>query len=200
MNFKPRERDKYLTQAEFRQLISWADRQGDPRAALFLFVGGAVGTRIGETRAMLWRDLARLTAERVIEVRCLKKRKRGGGRKEKIADVAIDEKSAERIVGYIAQMGGPGRPDDPVFPGRSGPISHRQALTWAKRAMVGAGLNPNYSYHALRHYRGISLWKASRDIELVKRQLRHENATSTYKYMHMSDEEQRANVEKVEVL
>lgn len=201
-NFKPRDRDKYMVREEFAKLVHWAEAR-DPRLALFIFLGGAAGLRITETRTLPWTAFDRLESERAIVVLSLKKRKRmADGSSKKVirySDVVVDPASRARIAGYIKKIRRRG--DKWVFPGREdGPLSIRQATKWFKKAVLGAGLNPNYSYHALRHYRGISLWQANRDIDTVKKLMRHEEAVTTYKYMHMSNEEQRKAVDKTRVI
>jgi integrase/recombinase XerC len=190
MNYKPNERDKYLVKAEFAKLVAWAEKQST-RLALFVFLGGAAGLRISEARTTPWAALDRLEAEGLIAVRCLKKRK------EMYVDLALGPKARTRVLRYMKELRHPG--DIWIFPGRHGkPLSIRQATKWFKRAAIGAGLNPNYSYHALRHYRGISAWDANRDIKTVGGLLRHAKEETTYKYMHMSQGEKHRAVEKIE--
>jgi len=190
MNYKPNERDKYLVKEEFSRLVAWAERQ-DTRLALFVFMGGAAGLRISEARTMPWKAFDRLEAEGLISVKCLKKRK------EMNVDLALGPKSRLRALKYMKALRKPG--DVWAFPGRAGkPLSIRQATKWFKKAALGAGLNPNYSYHALRHYRGISSWDANRDIKTVAGLLRHAKEETSYKYMHMSQGEKHKAVEKIE--
>lgn len=198
MNYKPNERDKYLVKDEFARLVAWAEKH-DLRLALFVFLGGAAGLRISEARTLPWSAFDRVGTEGMLSVRCLKKRKKraSGDRAEVIMDAPLGPKSKARILGYMAKLRKPG--DEWAFPGRdSKPISIRQATRWFKTAAAGAGLNPKYSYHALRHYRGISTWDANREIKAVASVLRHAREETSYKYMHMSQEEKHRSVAKIE--
>jgi integrase len=202
MNFKPRDRDKYLFKEEFAKLVAWADKH-DRRLALFIFVGGALGLRITEARTLPWAAFDRLDGERVVEVMRLKKRRKGedgtSRRVPRRSDIPVNPATAGRLRGYVRALRKAG--DSTVFPGRDGrPLSIRQATRWFKRATVGAKLNPNYSYHALRHYRGISAWEATRDIKTVSKLLGHELEETSYKYMHMSNRSLQEAVDKIEVL
>lgn len=198
MNYKPNERDKYLVKDEFASLVAWAEKH-DLRLALFVFLGGAAGLRISEARTLPWSAFDRVATEGMLSVRCLKKRKKRitGERAEVIMDAPLGPKSKARILGYMAKLRKPG--DQWAFPGRAGkPISIRQATRWFKTAAAGAGLNPNYSYHALRHYRGISTWDANREIKAVASVLRHAKEETSYKYMHMSQAEKHRSVARIE--
>jgi integrase len=198
MNYKPNERDKYLVKDEFAQLVEWADKH-DLRLALFVFLGGVAGLRITEARTLPWAAFDRIEGEGMLSVRCLKKRKKlkQGGAAEVIMDVALGPKARVRVLGYMAKLRKPG--DQWPFPGRDGkPLSIRQATRWFKTAALGAGLNPKYSYHALRHYRGISAWEANREMKIVASLLRHVKEETSYKYMHMSQKEKHKAVEKIE--
>lgn len=59
---------------------------------------------------------------------------------------------------------------------------HNVFNTYAKRA----GLPPVYSFHALRHGRGVMVWEASKDLVLVKDMLRHSNPQTAHVYSHIS--------------
>lgn len=53
--------------------------------------------------------------------------------------------------------------------------------------VIQAGLPPVISFHALRHGRGVMVWSASKDIELVRRSLRQTSLGSAQKYVHLSE-------------
>lgn len=52
--------------------------------------------------------------------------------------------------------------------------------------VVRAGLSPKYSFHALRHGRGLQLWEATHDLQFVRESLRHQSMSSTALYVHLS--------------
>ncbi len=54
--------------------------------------------------------------------------------------------------------------------------------------LVRAGLDPNISYHSLRHQRGVKLYSLSHDLVLVKNGLRHKGTGTAQVYAGMDDE------------
>jgi len=53
---------------------------------------------------------------------------------------------------------------------------------------VTAGLSPLYSWHSLRHARGVFLYERFKDLKMVQEMLAHESISSTEFYMHISPE------------
>jgi integrase len=58
--------------------------------------------------------------------------------------------------------------------------------------VVESGLSPVYSFHALRHGRGVQLYDATKDLKFVQTCLRHESMRTSEIYVHLSPE----NIEK----
>ena len=71
----------------------------------------------------------------------------------------------------------------------TGPDRHAGAET-LRRAFVHyamqAGLDPMYSWHALRHGRGVALWEKFQDPVIVRDMLRQLSINSTNQYLHLS--------------
>lgn len=191
MNIKPLERDKYIRSDEFKALLAWADKQKDKRLWMFIFVGGALGLRQTEART-LNRDINFTQLdENTVNVRSLKKRdKRQDGSKRDLPFLTVraDDYTREALRNYLAEFTSDDQPW--LFPGRKGPISARKAVAWFKSAVIGAKLNPRYSYHALRHYRGIILWNTHHNLDLIKKELRHSDIKTSSVYVHMDGKEQ----------
>lgn len=196
MNRKPLERDKFIRPAEFNSLLAWAVKQGDKRLRMFIFVGGALGLRQTEARTLNLLDNFSQIDESVVNIKSLKKGRKGGKVKENpFLPVQIDDVTKKEIVGYLRQFTSKDQPW--LFPGRNGPISARKAVAWFKSAVLGAGLNPRYSFHALRHYRGITLWQQTGNLLVVKNELRHADVKVSEKYVHMDGKERLAIIKTV---
>ena len=71
------------------------------------------------------------------------------------------------------------------------PITSRAVQQAFKQAAQLAKLEPETSFHSLRHYRGCQIWAATKDIVAVQKFLRHRSVSSSSVYMHMSDEEEQ---------
>ena len=52
--------------------------------------------------------------------------------------------------------------------------------------VVAAGLSPKYSFHALRHGRGVQLYEGTKDLKFVQTCLRHDNMATSEIYVHLS--------------
>ncbi len=52
--------------------------------------------------------------------------------------------------------------------------------------IMKTGLDPMYSWHALRHGRGVALWERFQDGVLVRDMLRQRSIASTEQYLHLS--------------
>ncbi len=54
--------------------------------------------------------------------------------------------------------------------------------------LVAAGLDPRYSYHSLRHRRGVQVYTEFKDLVLVKKSLRHKNIATSQIYADLDAE------------
>jgi integrase len=184
------ERERFLSQPEFEKLLLAADDLGDDYAFMLVYAGGALGLRIGEAVA-LSRDNFKRLRENLVSVATLKRRG------HPVEDVALDDESRELFQEYLTALRGRW-----LFPStdsqrRGGHISLRQANRLFKRVVLAAGLNPKFSYHALRHYRGLRLWQSTRDMKFVQLQLRHASMRHTPRYVHMDEKSRVAVARKV---
>lgn len=107
---------------------------------------------------------------------------------EKIPPV-IETPVIEYIKNYMKRM-----PDDQefFFLGRyeNEPIDVRTARKFFKEYCVAAGLSKNYSFHALRHGRGVHIWERFKDLVMVRDMLRQKSVTSAEWYMRISPDRQ----------
>lgn len=70
----------------------------------------------------------------------------------------------------------------------NGHLSRRRASWLFKYYARLAGLPHRMSFHSLRHGRGMAVWSASHDQQLVRQQLRHTSLKSSEVYVHLSPE------------
>jgi integrase len=54
--------------------------------------------------------------------------------------------------------------------------------------IIKAGLSNKYSFHSLRHGRGVQLYDATKDLKFVQTCLRHDNTATSEIYVHLSPE------------
>lgn len=60
-----------------------------------------------------------------------------------------------------------------------------------------AGIDSIYSWHALRHGRGVMLWEASKDLELVRSGLRQKSISTAQIYTHLSPASRKQYADKL---
>jgi len=165
-------RDKYLDHDEFKALLRTATTRKHKNAVrdlALLAVGGLSGCRVGELVA-LTRDRVLLdNTPPLITIYRLKRRK------PVLDDIALPATAARYLAVYLETA-------DPHV--RVWPISTTQAARVFKHYAKLAGLNQKYSIHALRHYRGLSLYEATHNLELVREALGHANINTTQIYIH----------------
>ncbi len=180
------ERERFLSQREFERLLLAAEDLGGDYLFMMVYAGGALGLRIGEAVA-LRRECFRRLAENLVEVETLK---RTG---HPVAEIAVDDCTRDLFREYIGRLTGPWLFPSPDSQGTGHCLSLRHANRLFKKVVVRAGLNPRYSYHSLRHYRGLRLWQSTKDMKFVQLQLRHASMKHTGRYIHI-DEETRVAV------
>lgn len=86
-----------------------------------------------------------------------------------------------------------------LFPGRSKGkhITSRQLENVFATYLSKAGLSAAYSWHALRHGRGVLIWERTGDIKAVQEFLRHTGLGSTEFYIHISPKRGKELAEKL---
>jgi integrase len=176
-----REREKYLSKDQLRAILEAAVRHTYPQAGALIYAGATMGLRLGEA-IWLHRGCFERLADNIVEVRTLKQRG------QPVHPVAIGDKPKGFFRKLLASMPAG---QHFLFPGRAqgSHISVTHAERVFKDCARAAGLTAAYTFHSLRHYRGVQLWRATKDIEHVRRQLRHKSSTSTSVYIHMDEEE-----------
>jgi len=198
------DRAKYLVPDEFRRLLAASKQAGSPskrhRNYTMFCLAGNLGLRISELVDLRVDDFHFEHSSRpFVRIRT----KKQGALVEN--DLALDPKLARLVKSYInrclAPMPKPGSRRAAKMQGRRclfpsagdshKPITSRAVQQAFKQAAQLAKLEPETSFHSLRHYRGCQIWAATKDIVAVQKFLRHRSVSSSSVYMHMSDEEEQ---------
>lgn len=176
--FTPEQRDAFLEAAK---------EMGDPAYSLFT-LQAHTGLRIGETVRLQAKDVEERDQKMFLHVPTLKSGQEGtverGKRPGLVLTIPIISKETMRLLQKLANKSkAPGW----LFPSRRGlHMSIQQAGLIFKTVLLRAGLDSRYSTHALRHTMGYGLWKATKDIVLVQRILRHRSWASSMRYTHLT--------------
>lgn len=213
MRLKP-ERALFLVPDEFRRLLGGAKGLGqeahrDRNYILFLLAGN-LGLRVSETVSLRIRDFHLGGEHPFLRVQT---------KKQKAAvenDLPLNLKLVGPIAAYLTSLGGrakrryhatngyvsKNRSRLCLFPGPSAiePMSSRQAQKLFKRAASAAGLDARYSFHSLRHFRGMQLYQATKNLNAVQKFMRHRNLSSTFVYQHLDPEEASAANARTKVI
>ena len=183
-------RDKYLTQDEFRRLIREARERrhvNAKRDTAFLLTSGLAGLRAGEAIGLRVGDFheERGSNETILSVVAEKKRDRGPTLP--LYDVGLPRSAARALREYLRTLPPERRkPWSRIFP-----ITRQQARRIFKFYADRAGLNPRYTLHALRHFRGVQVYQETLDVKLCQRALRHSHLQATEAYVHVVDATQK---------
>jgi len=190
MGTRKSERQKFLTEEEFHRLLLAA--KDDEQAFMLLWAGGALGLRVSEVVSLERSSFKRLAAG-VVDVATLKQKG------HPVKPVAVDRATKALFREYVLNMP---RSQRWLFESRKLPgchVSRRHALRVFKEYARLAKLDAAYSFHALRHYRGCKMWKATKDLKFCQSQLRHRQMTTTEKYVHLDEKEAVRMAERVGV-
>jgi integrase len=116
----------------------------------------------------------------------------------------VESKVTEYIQTYMSKLkpeqrwffDGKHRPDAPLE--EIPHISIRQLERIFAHWTIKAGLDPLYSWHSLRHARGMFLYERFNDLKMVQDMLGHKSMASTEIYMHMSPKRKAAYRESLD--
>ena len=203
------ERDKYLTDEEFRALLAAAKPR--ERDYVFLYLMGNLGLRVREA-TLLRREHLRLLDDGFILAPTAKRRVRGDRIRGLAYRAATDKAKAralanlvlipvppaavQRVREWASLVRGPW-----LFPGRgTGPIVRETGIQIFERARREAGLSARHSSHSWRHYRGLSVYRQTLSVEVVRKLLRHKSIKTSEVYVHLEDSAVRAAVDQIGVV
>jgi site-specific recombinase XerD len=109
------------------------------------------------------------------------------GKRKKPRDVYLDKELVRELRRYVSYKKKTLKesvdPEAPLLAGRDGKHSTTTTLNISfKKAVVDAGLNPQYSIHSARHTYGTHLYHTTKNLRYVQKQLGHSNITMTSLY------------------
>jgi integrase/recombinase XerC len=138
------------------------------------------GLRVGEV-LLLTRDDVDLERGRLL----VRRLKRGVW-----SEQVVFEATAAVLREYLATR--PLTAEEPLFPGRSGPLKRRRIQWLFTRYRDRAGLPRHYTTHSLRHSIATHLLDAGMSLEFVQDHLGHNDIRSTSVYARISDRHRAA--------
>ena len=142
------------------------------RALLELFYSS--GLRLSELCGLRWRDLD--LADGLVTVL-------GKGRKQRSVPVGSHARAA--LAAWRAAALPPAGSDDPVFPGRNGPITPRAVQLRMRQLAQRQGLFKRVHPHLLRHSFASHVLESSGDLRGVQELLGHADIATTQIYTHL---------------
>lgn len=177
-----RQRIKYLRQAEKDLLLRTLKLRKDAARAYAMYsLMLSTGLRLSETANLNIRDVLDRTK---LEI---------NGKGNKIREVPLNKAMRTHIAQFLRwkkRMGQSLTPNSPLFMSRNHRrISPRQIQRDLMKWIREAGIEGNFSPHALRHTVGTQLMRTTKNIRLVQEYLGHSDISTTQIYTHVTNEE-----------
>lgn len=170
-------REKFFDHEEYKRILYAARTRPHVHAkrdfALFA-VAGMSGARVSELLGTRIGDFVLSAEPPFVRVERRKQRERV------IHEVSLPPYAAKAMGAYLRSLEVEQR--EPWR--RAFPLTPRQANRLTAMYCKIAGLTMKHSFHAFRHYRGLSLYEETKDLELVREALGHRNLASTQVYVH----------------
>lgn len=185
------ERFKFVTAKQVDLLLNAIASDTDSvtrgRDHAAIFCGFYLGLRVGEAAILEPRHFEH-AHQNVIVIPTLKQRKER--KTDRPPEIQLPEMEPE-VVDYIEKYLEKVRGQRWWFPSRENPSIHMSP--WSLNQMfatyaAAAGLPAQYSWHSLRHGRGMMVWAATHDLKAVQAYLRHKTVEMAEKYSHMDPE------------
>ena len=202
---KKTDRQKYLTEEEYQKLLSVIK---DGRDYMLFKMTGDLGLRVGETIRLRRQDFN--FSAGYIHCPTLKQDKerkenepkgfkikgsiKRGELPQTYKDIAVDEDLLQQVQKYMELY----RIKTWLFPHDDGVhIPKFTAQRLFKSYVKKAKLDPVYSVHSLRHYRGFTAFNSLNDIRLVQALLRHKSISSTQVYTEVTVDKMKEALQKI---
>lgn len=177
-------RDKYITTEEFKRILyalRTRPHKHSIRDRALITVCALLGLRAKELISIRYGDLRLSDEPPLIDVLTAKQRE--AKKRLVFDDMAVPPSALKALREFISTVDKNKRqPWSRVFR-----MTTRQAGRLFKTYSKIAGLNPKYSIHCLRHFRGMRVYEETKDLVQVRESLRHKNLTSTQIYLHAHD-------------
>lgn len=188
---------KFLTAKQVNAVLAaiWADRESSLRERnhCAIFCGFYIGLRAGEAAILEPRHFDHLRQGIILVPTLKQKKKRKTDLPPEIKVTDVEPEVADYIQQYLQKFGG----QPWMF--CNGHDCQRHVSAWSLNQMFAtyadaAGLPPEFSWHALRHGRGMTVWAATKDMKAVQAALRHKSIAMAEKYSHMDPEKQQERI------
>lgn len=189
---KEEEARKLRTYLEEKAIVALARRKKAPvRDWMIADLALSSGLRASEMTHLELRDIYVGKSEQTLFIR--------NSKANKSRMVTIGEKLRKHLKEFIAwkeAVGEPIGPEDTLFRSERSPRMSLSAIQrrfkeWAR----ACALDPRYSIHSTRHTYGTLLYKATKDLRLVQKQLGHSSSKTTEVYADVYPEETQKAVE-----
>ena len=201
---------RYLTEPEFSQLmraISERDTLNRARDRAIFLVLGRTGLRAGELVTLTLEDVKLDASPPHLWVSTLKRRRRQ--RDTVLLERAVCAELKKWIYtglpAFLRAYGDHlGRGVNPIlFPSSDptfwrGPMTTRNLSHLFRFYAERARLPREITLHGLRHFRAMTLYSKTGDLEFTRREPRHRSISSTGVYLHTRADQARAYLEKLE--
>lgn len=163
-----------------------------------LFCGFHFGLRISEC-AIIDRETFQWIADGHVNVQTLKqkKKKQNDPPPRKPID-RIENYAVEYVKNYINSRMHPEQRYLFITRSIKSHISARMLDRVFHTYLIKAGLPDSYTWHSLRHARGVFAYESLKDIVKVQKMLRHKSLDSTSQYMHMLEDSKGEDQRKLE--
>jgi site-specific recombinase XerD len=184
------------TTAEVEACLTLLDTQATARNHVLIAMAAMTGLRLHELVALDWGQLVTdggSVRHRVVLVPEHTKANVGG-------EVVLPERLRWKLGQYrtwCARRGQSVEGDAPVFVSRNHQrVSVRRVQQVWKAVQIAAYIDRPYKLHALRHYYGTTVYRATKDIRVTQVAMRHVSVSSTMIYTHVSQKDVEQAVER----
>ena len=173
----------FLTVLQVKQLLDTIEHENNEfknRDHCAIFLGFYLGLRIGEV-VLLNRESFRHINSEIAYIKTLKTR---DNLPERIPPV-VEQNVSIYVRAYLDSA----MRDSQKWFFESRPNFHMASSNMRKifnSYLLKSGLDPMYSWHSLRHGRGVLVWDQFNDLQMVKEMLRQSTLSSAEKYIRMS--------------
>ena len=176
--FTEKERDRYLSDAELKSLLSNLDCTDEPSIKPLILLGLTTGRRAGELLSVRWRDIHWESG--TIYLWDTKNGTHSAAYLQPVAREAIDhlwlgrERDAEQF----------------ILQGKHGRVPFAYHLSWDE-VREAAGLD-DFRFHDLRHSAASFMAMAGQSLAEIAAVLGHKTTRTTQRYAHFAEDHRRA--------
>jgi len=203
MNKKKSLTRKHITEEEFSKLL---DVTKNDRDYMLLFICGNFGLRVGELVRLRVSDIVMEDNNYYLRIPTLKRNIRKGIVKGSIKRGQLPETYEDipfpsmEILNFIKKYIDKYKLENWFFPWKDSHLPEYTACRIFKRYAKKIKLNPEYSIHCLRHFKGYQIYKSKTDLKAVQTILRHKSIRTTEVYAEADLETKKKILEDVPVI